>query len=158
MVRRLWFLYKVVSIKQSTYLDDLIPPFQMSSWNNGYISEPFCRTVSFRNSLLLYAIKEWNKVDSKIRINEIYPSFRSKLLNFIRPTGNSTYKFYDLLGIKLFTRFWLGFSHLLEHKFRYNFANSLNPLSSCSLRTESTHHYFYAAAIILLYTESSWLN
>ena len=61
---------------------------------------------------------------------------------FIRPTGNSTYKVYDPLGIKLLTRLRLSFSHLSEHKFRYNFADSLNPLCSCSLETESTLHFF----------------
>ena len=64
------------------------------------------------------------------------------LLNFIRPTGNSTYKIYDQLGIKLLTRLRLGFSHLSEHKFRHNFADSLNLLCSCSLETESTLYFF----------------
>ena len=61
---------------------------------------------------------------------------------FIRPTGNSTYKIYDPLGIKSLTRLRLSFSHLSEHKFRYNFADSLNPLCSCSLETEPTLHFF----------------
>ena len=64
------------------------------------------------------------------------------LLTFIRPKGNSTYKIYDPLRIKLLTRLPLGFSHLLEHKFRHNFTNSRNPLCSCSLETESTLHFF----------------
>ena len=64
------------------------------------------------------------------------------LLNFIRPIGNSTHKIYDPLGIKLLTRLRLGFSHLSEHKFRHNFADSLNPLCFCSLETESTLHFF----------------
>ena len=63
------------------------------------------------------------------------------LLNFIRPIGNSTYKVYHPLGIKLLTRLRLGFSHLFEHKFIHNFADSLNLLCSCSLETESTLHF-----------------
>ena len=59
-----------------------------------------------------------------------------------RPTANSAYKIYDPLGIILLTRLRLGLSHLLEHKFRHNFVGSLNPLSSCSLETESTLHFF----------------
>ena len=55
---------------------------------------------------------------------------------------NSSYKIYNLLGIKSLTRLRLGFSHLSEHKFRYNFADPLNPLCSCSLETESTLHFF----------------
>ena len=63
-------------------------------------------------------------------------------LKFIRPTGSSTYKIYDPLGIKLSTRLRLGFSHLPEHKFRHNFADLLNSLCSGSLETESTIHLF----------------
>ena len=90
------------------------------------------------NSFLLYAIKEWNKLDPKIRNAKTYASFRKMLLNFIRPIGNSTYKIYDPLGIKLLTRLRRGFSHLFEHRFRHAFADSLNPLCSCSLEIEFT--------------------
>ena len=48
----------------------------------------------------------------------------------------------ERIGIKLLTRLRLGFSHLSEHIFRHNFADSLNPLFSCSLETESTLHFF----------------
>ena len=68
--------------------------------------------------------------------------FRKKLLAFIRPLGNDTYGIYDPLGIRLVNRLHLGFSHLREPKFRYNFADTLNPLCSCSLETEDTEHYF----------------
>ena len=36
----------------------------------------------------------------------------------------------------------LDFSHHSEHEFRHNFADSLNPLCSCSLESESTLHFF----------------
>ena len=82
-----------------------------------------------------------------------HASFRKMLLKFIRPIENSTYKIYDPLGIKLLTRLRLGFSRLSEHKFRHNFADSLNPLCYFSLETESTLLFFYATKIILLYAE-----
>ena len=63
------------------------------------------------------------------------------LPNFIRPTGNRTYKIIDPLGIKLLTRLRLGFSHLSEYRCRHNFADSLNPLCSCSFEIESTLHF-----------------
>ena len=66
-LRRLCYLYKIVDSKQPAYLYDLIPPFQRSSRNKGCIYEPFCRTVSFKNSFLPYAIKEWNKLYFEIR-------------------------------------------------------------------------------------------
>ena len=55
---------------------------------------------------------------------------------------NKTFSIYDPLGIKLFNRLRVDFSHLNEHKFRHNFADTLNPLCSGSLETESTAHFF----------------
>ena len=74
------------------------------------------------NFFLLYPIKEWDELDFKIRNAETYVSYRKVLLNFIRPTGNSTFKIYDLLGIKLLTALRLGFSQFSED--RHNFADS----------------------------------
>ena len=55
---------------------------------------------------------------------------------------NKTFSIYDPLGIKLLNRLRVDFSHLNEHKFRHNFVDTLNPLCSCSLETESTAHFF----------------
>ena len=65
--------------------------------------------------------------------------FRKTFSTFIRPLGNGTYGIYDPLGVRLLSRLRLGFSHLMGHKF--NFADTLNPLCSCSLKTEDTEHY-----------------
>ena len=42
----------------------------------------------------------------------------------------------------MLTRLRLGFSHLPEHKFRHDFKGTLNPLCYCSIKTETTTHYF----------------
>ena len=55
---------------------------------------------------------------------------------------NKTFSIYDPLGIKLLKRLRVDISHLNEHKFRYNFTETLNPLCSCSLETESTALFF----------------
>ena len=70
------------------------------------------------------------------------------LLNFVRLTGDGIYKIYEPLRIKLLTRGQLGFSHSSEHKFRHKFADSLNPLCSCSLETVSLLHFFLCRAIM----------
>ena len=36
----------------------------------------------------------------------------------------------------------VSFSHLREHKFKHNFADTLNPLCACALETECTEHFF----------------
>ena len=68
--------------------------------------------------------------------------FRKKLLTFIKPIENNTYKIYDTLGVRLLNRLRLGFKHLRKHMFSHNFADTLNPLFSCSLETEDTERYF----------------
>ena len=65
--KRLCYLKKILNAKRPACQPDLIPPFQRSSHNKGCIYELFCRTVFFKNSFLPYAIKEWNKLDPKIR-------------------------------------------------------------------------------------------
>ena len=90
-VRQLCHQYKLVCTEQRTDLFDLIPPFQESLQNKGCIYELLCQTVSFKNYLILYAVKKWNKLDPEIKNAETYVAFRKMLLDFIRPTGNSTY-------------------------------------------------------------------
>ena len=89
-----------------------------------------------------YTINEWNKLDPEIRRIGSYIGFRKKLLSFIKPTENKIFIIYDPLGIKLLIRLRVDFSHLNEHKFRHNFADTLNHLYSCSLETESTAYFF----------------
>ena len=81
-------------------------------------------------------------MDSDIKNIDSHAVFRKKFLAFIRPPGNDTYGNYDPLGVRLLNKLGLGFSHLKEHKFRHIFADTLNPLCSCSLETEDTEHYF----------------
>ena len=117
----------MLSVQHYKYKNTCLPLWYNSSFsrNKECIYEPFRRTVSFKKSFLPYAIKKWNKLDFEIRNAETYASFRKMLLSFIRPIGNSTYKIYDVLRIKLLTILRLGFSHLFQYKFRHNFADSL---------------------------------
>ena len=80
--------------------------------------------------------------------------FRKKLLAFIRPLENDTCGIYDPLGIRLLNRLRLGFSHLKEHKFRYNFADTLHPLCLCLLKLKIQNITFYAAKITYHFEQS----
>ena len=106
------------------------------------IRQIFCRTETFSNSFLPQTIKEWNKLDTSICQAPSYSAFRKALLDFIRPTANSTFGTNDVSGLKLLTRLRVGFSHLREHKFKHNFQDTLNPLCSCFLEAEDTYHFF----------------
>ena len=115
---------------------------QRSQRNQGFFQPLLCRTEIFKNSFSPYTIYEWNKLDPDIRRIDSYIGFLKKLLSFIKPTENKTFSIYDPLGIKLLNRLRVDFSHLKEHKFRHNFADTINPLCSCSLETEGTAHFF----------------
>ena len=141
-LRRLCYLHKVLSTNLPAYLYELIPPIINSHRNPGCYRALYCRTDLFRNSFLPFSINEWNKLDPDIKNLDSHEMFRKKLLNFIRPSEKSIFNIYDPQGSKLLNRLRLGFSHLREHKFRHNFADTVNPLCSCALETESTDHFF----------------
>ena len=105
-------------------------------------------TDYFKNSFP-YCVREWNKINPNLRNSPSLSVFKKGLLAFIRPKECSIYNIIDPYGLKLLTRLRVNLSHLREHKFRHNFLNTLNPLCSCMLETESTDHYllrcpFYA--------------
>ena len=124
------------------YLYEILTPLQISQRNPGRFKPLRYCTELFQNSFLPFTISEWNKLNPDVRNVDTYSLFRKNFLTFIRPVENSPYRIYDSLGIELLHRLRLGFSHLCEYKFKYNFADTLNPLCSCSLEIESTEHYF----------------
>ena len=124
------------------YLYEVLPPLQRSQRNLGFFQPLRCRPELFQNSFLLFTISERNKSDPDVRNVDTYSLFRKNLLAFIRPTENSFYSIYDPVGMKLLNRLRQGFSHLREHKFKHSFADTVNPLCSCYLETESTKDYF----------------
>ena len=101
-----------------------------------------CKSEYFKNSFIPNVIYEWNKLDPDIRSSASYNLFRNTLLKFIRPLQRKMFSINDSVGVKLLTRLRLGFSHLREHKFRHGFRDILNPLCPCSIKAETTAHYF----------------
>ena len=101
-----------------------------------------CKSEYFKNYFIPNVIYEWNKLDPNIRSSASYNLFRNTLLKFLRPVQRKTFNVNGSVGVKLLTRLRLGFSHLLEHKFRHGFIDILNPLCPCSIEAETTGHYF----------------
>ena len=64
------------------------------------------------------------------------------MLNFIRPCANSIFNIHNQYGIKLLTGLRLGLSHLCDHKSRYCFQDTLNPLCHRGTVTETTAYFF----------------
>ena len=74
-MKKLYYLYKIKSSKQPSYLYDMLPPLQRSQGNQGFFEPLFCRTKIFKNSFLLYTINEWSKQDPEIRRIELHAGF-----------------------------------------------------------------------------------
>ena len=85
---------------------------------------------------------EWNKLDPEIWRIDSYLGSQKNILSFTEPTENKIFSIYEPVEIKLFNRLRVGFRHLNEDKFRYNFADTANCLCPCSVETESTTHFF----------------
>ena len=86
-------------------------------------------------------LNDWFNLDINIRNSDSISLFKRRLLSFIRPFQNSIYNIFDPKELTFVTRLRLGLSHLNAHRFRHNFQDCLNPLSSCSLKPEDMPHY-----------------
>ena len=63
------------------------------------------------------------------------------LTNSVPRVSSIEYSIFDPKGLKFLICLSLGLSHLNEHRFGYNFQDSLNPSCSCSLEIDDTSHY-----------------
>ena len=105
---------------------------------------PQCRTNNeYSKTFFPATIKEWNMLDSDIRISESLNVFKSKILKFIRPKANSFFNCSSLRGVKLIARFRIGLSHLQDHRFKHSFQVCLNPICSCGIKVETIVHFVY---------------
>ena len=102
----------------------------------------YCRTDVFKYSYFPHTISEWNKLDMQIRRSESFLSFKNSLLKIGRPTAKPTHNIHNPISLKFLTSLRLGLRQLNKHKFKHNFQDCVNTLSSCSLEIESLSHFF----------------
>ena len=83
-------------------------------------SKLYLETLSY---ILIFKVSsiEWNLIDKEIQNCTSIAKFKKELLSIIRPVKNSTFRVFDITGIKLLTRLRLHFSALNEHRFRHAF-------------------------------------
>ena len=91
----------------------------------------------------LYVGNDCNKLDPDIPSSSIY----NTMLTFVRSVEKKNLNNSDTCGIKIVKRLRLRFSHLVEHKFRHCFRETVNPLCSCSIEAETAapcflHYHF----------------
>ena len=82
-LRRMSYLYQVISTKSPPYLYELIPPLQRSHHYPGCFKTLRCRTELFRNFFLPFTVNEWNKLDSDIKKN-VFTQFSTKSFGFYK--------------------------------------------------------------------------
>ena len=150
--RRLFFFYKIIQGLLPSYLQTYHKPVRDGAYitlstTQNKIKQIPARSKISENSFFPYCIKEWNKLNDKIRNIKSINKFKVTILNFIRPKGNSVFDIHDTNGIKLLTRLRLNFSHLNEHKFRHNFNDMVDPMCTCGLEPEATLHYLLRCSI-----------
>ena len=79
-------------------------------------------------------------------------SFRNVLFPFIRSLESKIFNTSHQINIKALIGLGLGFSRLLEAKFRHNFKNTLNPMCSDIFELETTINFFLCLQFFLMWT------
>ena len=96
-----------------------------------YMSHPFFFIV-LKSGIIL--VRSFGKLNQQFNLKQI--------LSFIRPKEIfKTFKIHDINGIKPLNHLRLHFSHLTGHKVRQKFRANIDPMCSCGLEPETTHHY-----------------
>lgn len=72
-----------------------------------------------------------------MRNSENVDIFGKRLLEFIRPSHNSTFYICNPYCITLLTRLCIGLNHLNEHKFKHGFNDTVNVICVCECAVES---------------------
>ena len=109
-------------------------------------------TKSFINTFSPFCIKEWSKLDIKIRNLLSVSRFKKLLLIYFKTVENSVLDVHNPIGINLLNRLRLNFSEPNENEFCQNFRDTVNPFCLCNLETEATSHYL----LCFLCFETTW--
>ena len=141
--RKMIFFYKILNSLAPKYLFDILPVsknryYSTRNQSNLELRQFFSRTKSFSNSFFPCCVKEWNKLDTKIKNLRSLSTFKKALLVFCKTEENSNV--HNPIGVKYLDRLRLNFSYLNENKFRHNFRDTVNPLCCCNTETETTSH------------------
>ena len=149
------YFYKILNGLTPKYIFNIIPVSNDSCYNTRLLlklelTQFYTRTKSFSNTFFPFCIKEWNKLDAKIRnLSSIFRFKKSQLIYF-KTDENSVFDVHNPIGIKLLNRLRLNFSHLKEHKFRHNFRDTINPISLSDAETETNSHYLLRCPVLRL--------
>ena len=97
---------------------------------------------SFKSTFSPSCSSNWNQLEPNIQNSSSIEIFKRILLSFIRPKPANVYRIHHPRGLKLLRRLRLGLSHLREHKFRYNFSDTIDPFCLCGTNNLETSQHF----------------
>ena len=130
--RKLCNLYEIYENQSPSYLYNLIP---RALQDHPTIYPVFTLNIIFSKIIFFPSvISEWNNLDISIRNSKSLSTFKTIILQFIRPSPSSTYNCLNNKGIKHITRLRLELNHLRNHKFKHGFLDSLNPICNKILK------------------------
>ena len=114
------------------------PSYQSRFTAKYAVKQTASRIDNFNSTFFPHCSQEWNNLSDDIKSLPSPISFKKALLSFIKTSENSAFAILDNSGIKLLTRLRLNFRHLNEHKFRFNFLETINPMCSCGSEPGTT--------------------
>ena len=112
------YFYKLIKTYKPLHLFNLIPP-KLNSLRHPKLTQLLDADDYFKKFFIPYVVREWNRLSTEIRNSTSCQEFRKSLLSFIKPTYSSLFSIHHPVGVKLFARLRLGFSHLREHIFAF---------------------------------------
>ena len=119
MAQQISLFYKIVDRLLPDYLYSYLDfPSQESyllRWSSAsIISSLPTTTKSFKGTLFLYCMNEWDKRKVRIRNAKSINIFKKSIVSKKNKKKNWLFCIYDPLGVKLLTRLRLQFSHIMN--------------------------------------------
>ena len=155
--RKLIFFHKIILGLLPSYLKDYLIPcdnlrtYLTRSSTQKRIKTFPARTKIFESSFFPHCAEAWGNLSEELRNINSINTFKTSILNFVRPRENSVFEVHDINGVKLLTRLRLDFSHLNEHKFRHHFHDIINLMCSCGKEPETTLDYLLRCNLYSIY-------
>ena len=122
------------------YLKDHLPPLRQLLYgrtNPNIYHEIRGNTDRYMDSFFPDSIKSWNNITSELHFCNNIITFKKSLLVFVRDNPKSIFGIHNPIGLKHLFRLRLGLSPLKQHKFRHNFADTLNNIGQFGFSSEN---------------------
>ena len=130
--KKMKFFENILNGLTPKYEFDIIPVSNNRCYNTKAqskleLTQFYTITKSFINTFSPFCIKEWSKLDIKIRNLLSVSRFKKLLLIYFKTVENSVLDVHNPIGINLLNRLRLNFSQLNENEFCQNFRDTVNP-------------------------------